>query len=78
MGGRDDCYPCAVARARIAVLKGDRSAAIGLFRHATGLGPSLPEAWQENGVGLGWAGAMWGRGWRFSRRIVWGRAGPIH
>ena len=56
VGGRDDCYPCAVARARIAVLKGDRSAAIRLFRHATDLGPSLPEAWHE-----------WGRA-----RLAWG------
>ncbi len=49
LGLRDDCYPCAVARAEVAVLRGRRAEAIRLFRHATTLGPSLPQAWQAWG-----------------------------
>lgn len=55
-GARADCYPCAVARAKIALARGDRAGAIRLFRHATRIGPSLPQAWQ----GWGRARLSWG------------------
>lgn len=57
-GVRSDCYDCAIARAKIADARGDRAGAIRWFRHATDLGPSLPQAWHE-----------WGRA-----RLAWGNA----
>ena len=47
-----DCYPCLVARARIAELQGQRERAAWWFNRAAVAGPSLPFAFNEEGNAL--------------------------
>jgi tetratricopeptide (TPR) repeat protein len=45
----EDCYPCVVARARVAAALGRRAEAEKLFAQAKRLGPSLPQADEARG-----------------------------
>jgi tetratricopeptide (TPR) repeat protein len=45
----EDCYPCVVARGRVAAALGRRAEAEGLFAQAKRLGPSLPQADEARG-----------------------------
>ncbi|MBV9548125.1 MAG: hypothetical protein JO256_00450 [Alphaproteobacteria bacterium] len=49
---RADCYPCLIARARIAEMQGQRARADFWFTRATEAGPSLPFAFEAEGRAL--------------------------
>jgi tetratricopeptide (TPR) repeat protein len=62
-----DCYPCLIARAKIAEIKGDRPSADRWFAEAARQGPSLPQAWEAKGEALLARGQIDAAGKAFAR-----------